>query len=75
MTESSYIRVCFVGLLGFFFIITLSSKHFVLCRRLVTGFYAIQHLVRREFYLRGVSCHVKYEGLYRPDSLRDTAGA
>lgn len=59
---------------GFFFSITLSSKHFVLCRRLVTAFYAIEHLVRREFYLkvRDVSCHVKYKVLYRSDSLRDT---
>lgn len=76
MAESSYIRLCFVGLLVcFFFSITLSSKHFVLCRRLVTAFYAIQHLVRREFCLRGVSCHVKCKVLYRSDSLRDAAGA
>lgn len=75
MAESSYIHLCFVGLLGiFFFSITLSSKCFVLCRRLVTAFYAIEHLVRREFYLRvrNVSCHVKYKVLYRSDSLRDT---
>lgn len=65
MAESSYICLCLVGLFLFFyfFSITLSSKHFVLCRRLVTAFYAIQHLVQGEFYLRvrGVSCYVKYK--------------
>lgn len=74
MTESSYICLWWGFGLLFFFSITLSSKHSVLWR-LVTAFYAIQHLLRREFYLRGVSCHVKCKVLYRSDSLRDTAGA
>lgn len=45
MAESSYIHLCLAGFF-FFFSVTLSSKHFVLCRRFVAAFYAIQHVVR-----------------------------
>lgn len=45
MAESSYICLCLVGVFFFFFRITLSSKHFLLCRKLVTACYTIQHLV------------------------------